>query len=73
MRSSSAPDRRRQRARVLSMAGDGMPNTRVASVVGVSGQTVVTLRSEYAKRGLDVLADMPVRVAYPQWMKQRWW
>jgi transposase len=59
MRSSSAPAGSARRARVLLLAAEGVPNTQIASVVGVSRQTVLTLRSGYAKRGLDVLVDMP--------------
>jgi transposase len=59
MRSSSAPAASARRARVLLLAADGMPNTQIASVVGVSRQTVLTLRSGYVSRGLDVLVDMP--------------
>jgi transposase len=59
MRSSSAPASSVRRARVLLLAADGVANTEIAAVVGVSRQTVLTLRSGYAKRGLDVLVDMP--------------
>jgi transposase len=48
-----------RRARMLLLAADGVSNTEIARVVGVSRQTVVTLRSEYGRRGLDALADMP--------------
>src|SRR5687768_1754655 len=59
MRSSSAPAASARRARVLLLAAQGMANTQIASVVGVSRQTVLTLRSGYATRGLDVLVDLP--------------
>ncbi len=58
-RSSTAAAGEARRARMLLLASDGVSNTEIARVVGVSRQTVVTLRSQYAGRGLDALADMP--------------
>ena len=48
-----------QRARMLLLAADGQPNAEIARRVGVTRQTVVTLRSRYVQRGLDALADLP--------------
>jgi transposase len=59
MRSSMAAAGEARRARTLLLAADGVSNTEIARVVGVSRQTVVSLRSQYARRGLDALADMP--------------
>jgi len=59
MRSSMAAAGEVRRARTLSLAAYGVSNTEIARVVGVSRQTVVTLRSQYARRGLDALLDMP--------------
>jgi transposase len=48
-----------QRARMLLLAADGRPNTEIARLVGVTRQTVITLRSRYQQRGLEALADLP--------------
>jgi transposase len=58
-RSSSAPSGQVQRARMLLLAAQGQPNAEIARVVGVSRQTVVTLRARYVRRGLDALVDLP--------------
>jgi transposase len=44
---------------MLLLAAEGQPNAEIARVVGVSRQTVVTLRTRYVQRGLDALADLP--------------
>ncbi len=57
-RSSTAKHREVQRARVLLMAGDGQPNTGIATHVGVSATTVGNWRERFAAdglRGLDVV------------------
>ena len=51
-RSRTAPYRQVQRARVLLLAGDGVPNTRIAERVGVSVTTVRAWRSRFAEEGL---------------------
>jgi len=43
----------------LLLAADGVSNTEIARTVGVSRQTVVSLRSQYGRRGLNALVDMP--------------
>jgi transposase len=44
---------------MLLLAAQGQPNAEIARVVGVSRQTVVTLRARYGQRGLDALSDLP--------------
>jgi len=58
-RASTVPAGQVQRARMLLLAAEGQPNTEIARLVGVTRQTVVTLRSRYLQRGLDALADLP--------------
>ena len=52
IRSQTAPHRDVQRARVLLMAADGFANTRIASEVHVSPQTVAGWRERFAQAGL---------------------
>jgi transposase len=58
-RSTSVPAGQSLRARVLLLAAEGVANTDIARQVGVSRQTVVSLRARYAERGLDALMDLP--------------
>jgi len=51
-RSSTAKHREVQRARVLLMAGDGQPNTGIATHVGVSPTTVKAWRERFGEEGL---------------------
>ncbi len=52
IRSHTAPHRDVQRGRVLLMAADGFANTRIASEVHVSPQTVAGWRERFMKDGL---------------------
>jgi transposase len=46
-----------QRARIVLLAADGVSNTRIAELVGVSRPTVIAWRSRFEGSGLDGLAD----------------
>ena len=56
-RSSSVPARLAQRARLVLMAADGLPNHEIAGRAGVSRPTVNLWRLRYAEQGLAGLAD----------------
>ena len=56
-RSSSVRAGLAQRARIVLLAADGLANTRIAELVGVSRPTVIGWRSRYARRGLAGLDD----------------
>jgi transposase len=57
VRSSSVRAGLAQRARIVLLAADGLSNTRVAELVGVSRPTVIGWRARYAARGLAGLDD----------------
>ena len=61
-RDKGAPARQVERARIVLLAGDGVPGQRIAELVGCAEGTVVTWRGRYAERGLVGLADLPARV-----------
>jgi len=46
-----------QRARIILLASEGVPNTRIAAAVGVSVPTVLAWRGKYQARGLAGLDD----------------
>ncbi len=48
-----------QRARIVLLAGEGMPNSEIAERVGVSRPTVNLWRDRYAAGGVAALADLP--------------
>src|SRR5829696_3081396 len=58
-RSKGAPARVVERARIVLMAGDGVPGKQIAARVGCAEPTVVTWRRRYAESGLAGLADLP--------------
>ncbi|WP_413775601.1 IS630 family transposase [Micromonospora sp. RTGN7] len=58
-RSSTAPAGHLQRARMVLMAAEGLPNAEVARRVGTTRQTVIAWRARYAAGGLGALADLP--------------
>jgi transposase len=58
-RSKGAPVRVVERARIVLMAGDGVPGKQIAARVGCAEPTVVTWRRRYAERGLPGLEDHP--------------
>ncbi len=57
MRSSSVRAGLAQRARIVLLAADGVSNTAVAELVGVSRPTVIGWRSRYQAAGMAGLAD----------------
>jgi transposase len=56
-RSSSVRAGLAQRARIVLLAADGVPNTEIAERVGVARQTVISWRERYATSGVDGLVD----------------
>ena len=57
-RSGVAAHRDVQRARVLLMAGEGEPNTRIAVAAGVSPATVQAWRERFAEEGLKAFSGV---------------
>ncbi len=57
-RSQSAPHRQVTRAQALLMAADGMPNTQIATAVGVTVVTVRAWRDRFAVEGLAKLGEV---------------
>src|SRR3954447_17989316 len=58
-RSKGAPAREVERARIVLLAGDGVPGKQIAARVGCAEPTVVTWRRRYAESGLGGLEDLP--------------
>jgi transposase len=58
-RSKGAPAREVERARIVLLAGDGVPGKQIAARVGCAEPTVVTWRGRYAEHGLAGLEDLP--------------
>src|SRR3954465_4273087 len=58
-RDKGAPAREVERARIVLLAGDGVPGKQIAAIVGCAEPTVVTWRGRYAERGLPGLEDLP--------------
>ena len=48
-----------KRARMVLLAGDGVPNAQIARTVGVSRPTVTGWRDRYQRGGIAALADEP--------------
>jgi transposase len=67
---TSAPASQVQRARILLLAAEGVPNTRIALLLGVSRPTVIAWRRRYAREGLAGLGDRP-RPGRPQTVRRR--
>jgi len=44
---------------MLLLAAEGQANAEIARRVGVTRQTVISLRARYGQRGMDALADLP--------------
>ena len=59
LRSSSMPAGLVQRARIVLLAADGVPNVEIAAVVGVSRPTVNAWRDRYSAAGVAGLQDAP--------------
>jgi transposase len=58
-RSSSIRAGLAQRARIILLAADGVSNTAIADLVGVSRPTVTSWRARYDANGIDGLIDEP--------------
>src|SRR3954468_10452777 len=58
-RSSTAPAGHVQRARMVLLAAEGLPNTEIGPRGGMTRQTVIAWRSRYQAGGIDALADLP--------------
>src|SRR4051794_20141993 len=58
-RSKGAPARVVEWARIVLMAGDGVPGKQIAARVGCAEPTMVTWRRRYAEHGLPGLEDLP--------------
>jgi transposase len=69
IRSSQLPSVLSQRARILLLAADGVTNTEIAELVGVSRPTVIACRRRYVRRGLAGLSDRP-RPGRPQTVRR---
>jgi transposase len=48
-----------ERARIVLVAGDGVPGKQIAATVGCAEPTVITWRRRYAEDGLAGLEDLP--------------
>jgi transposase/DNA-binding CsgD family transcriptional regulator len=59
MRSSSVRAGLAQRARIVLLAADGVSNTAIAELVGVSRPTVIGWRERYQAKGVPGLEDEP--------------
>jgi len=59
-----------QRARIVLLASQGVSNTRIAELVGVSRPTVIGWRDRYGERGLAGLDDEP-RAGRPRTVDHR--
>ncbi len=59
VRSSSVRAGVAQRARIVLLAAQGLPNAEIARRVGVSGPTVLAWRNRYAAGGVAALGDAP--------------
>jgi transposase len=57
VRSSSAPAGLAQRARIVLLAAEGLPNAEIARRVGVSRPTVICWRDRYSAGGVAALED----------------
>src|SRR4051795_9524932 len=58
-RDKGAPSREVERARIVLLAGDGVPGKQIAAIVGCAEGTVVTWRGRYVEHGLAGLSDLP--------------
>ena len=58
-RGKGAPAREVERARIVLLAGEGMPGKQIAAIVGCAAPTVVTGRRRYAESGLAGLENLP--------------
>jgi transposase len=56
---AAGPARRAQRARIVLLAAQGLPDAAIARRLGVSRPVAATWRGRYARGGLAALADRP--------------
>ncbi len=66
-----------QRARIVLLASDGLSNTAIAALVGVSRSTVIGWRERYQAKGIAGLVDEPARGGHarsimPRSLLRRW-
>ena len=59
LRSPSLPSGLAQRARIITLAADGVANSEIAELLGCSRQTVITWRQRFARSGIAGLTDRP--------------
>ena len=71
-RSSSAAAGHVQRARMVLLAAEGLPNAETARRVGMTRQTVIAWRARCAAGGIDALADLPRSGCPPVIDEARW-
>jgi transposase len=58
-RSSAVSASAVKRARIVLLAADGVANSRIAELTGVTANTVLSWRGRYEERGLRGLGDLP--------------
>lgn len=73
VRSRSAAHRVVQRAQVLLLAGDGVSNSEISEVVGVSRPTVLAWRSDFEKDGLGGFGEVAKGVGVSPASVRRIW
>ena len=59
VRAQTTTHRDRVRARVVLLAADGAPGTRIAPAVGLAEQSVCKWRGQFVERRLEGLVDAP--------------
>jgi DNA-binding CsgD family transcriptional regulator len=59
LRSPSLPSGLAQRARIVTLAADGVANSEIAELLGCSRQTVITWRQRFTQSGIAGLSDRP--------------
>ena len=59
LRSPSLPSGLAQRARIITLAADGVANSEIAERLGCSRQTVITWRQRFTRSGIAGLTDRP--------------
>lgn len=64
-KSQTAEYRKVQRAKILLMSADGMPNSEIASSIGVHRNTVATFVTKYIAAGLDYAMNDLARTGKP--------
>lgn len=59
IRSSSLEAGLAERARIVTLAAEGLANTEIAERLGITRPTVILWRGRYELGGIDALADRP--------------